>query len=78
MIDGRQVGPRGHAIYTGWVNAIGHPAITLPADPALDGIPIGAQLVGVWYRDWQLLRSAQSYEQAFPFGDRWPAQALNA
>lgn len=78
VIDGQEVGPRGHAIYTGWVNAIGHPAITLPADPAPDGMPIGAQLVGAWNRDWQLLRFAQSVEQAFPFADRWPALALEA
>ena len=77
VIDGQEVGPRGHAIYTGWVNAIGHPAITLPADPAPDGMPIGAQLVGAWNRDWQLLRFAQSFEQAFPFADRWPAMALD-
>jgi aspartyl-tRNA(Asn)/glutamyl-tRNA(Gln) amidotransferase subunit A len=77
IIEGRKVGPRGHAIYTGWVNAIGHPAITLPADPAPDGMPIGAQLVGAWNRDWQLLRLAQSVEQAFPFANRWPAKALD-
>ncbi len=78
VINSQKVGPRGHAIYTGWVNAIGHPAITLPSDPAPDGMAIGAQLVGAWNRDWQLLRFAQSYEQAFSFADRWPALALNA
>ncbi|MEZ5935653.1 MAG: amidase [Alphaproteobacteria bacterium] len=76
MIDGQEVGPRGHAIYTGWVNAIGHPALTLPADPAPDGMPIGAQFVGAWNRDWQLLRFAQACEQVHPFADRWPTLAL--
>ncbi len=71
-IDGEPVGPRGHAIYTGWVNAIGHPAANLPALPAPNGMPIGVQLVSGPNRDWQLLRLARQYELAFPWRDNWP------
>ncbi|SDJ23860.1 amidase [Aliiruegeria lutimaris] len=44
QIDHQSVGPRGHAVYTGWVNAAGLPGLAFPADLS-DGLPIGMQLV---------------------------------
>ena len=75
-IDGKSVGPRGHAIYTGWVNASGHPAITVPADPAPDGLPIGFQLIGDLAAEDLLFEIAAAYEETLQGDVRWPDIAL--
>jgi aspartyl-tRNA(Asn)/glutamyl-tRNA(Gln) amidotransferase subunit A len=72
-IDGRAVGPRGHAVYTGWVNAAGLPALALPATPSAEGLPIGLQLIGAYGSDSALLDLGAAYEAVAPWADRWPA-----
>jgi len=74
-IDAREVGPRGHAVYTGWVNACGHPGISLPCAPSRAGLPIGFQLVGDFGADDLVLEVARRFEAACPWDDRWPALA---
>ena len=71
-IDGQEVGPRGHAIYTGWVNAAGLPGLALPAAPSSEGLPIGVQLIGAYGSDDALLDLGEAYEVAAPWADRWP------
>ena len=71
-IDGQQVGPRGHAVYTGWVNAAGLPSLALPARPSQEGLPIGIQLIGVYGSDDLLLDLGAAYEARAPWADRWP------
>jgi aspartyl-tRNA(Asn)/glutamyl-tRNA(Gln) amidotransferase subunit A len=74
IIDGQSVGPRGHAVYTGWVNASGHPALSLPALPDSTGLPIGVQIVGDLYSEEMLLGIAAAFEAAGP-GWSWPDYA---
>lgn len=75
VIDGHDVGPRGHAVYTGWVNACGIPALALPCDPSREGLPIGIQVVAGFGEDARLLELGAAYEGAAPWRDRWPALA---
>jgi aspartyl-tRNA(Asn)/glutamyl-tRNA(Gln) amidotransferase subunit A len=74
-IDGRPVGPRGHAVFTAWVNACGHPGIALPSAPAPNGLPTGFQLVGPYGADALLIEVGREFEAAQPWRDRWPALA---
>jgi aspartyl-tRNA(Asn)/glutamyl-tRNA(Gln) amidotransferase subunit A len=74
-IDGEEVGPRGHAVYTGWVNGCGHPAVAVPAEPSAQGMPIGFQLVGDLASEALLLSVAEAYESRFGGWTRWPALA---
>lgn len=70
VIDGQAAGPRGHAVFTGWVNAAGNPAISLPVDAAPDGLPIGVQMVGPWGEERMLLDLAARFEAARPWRAR--------
>lgn len=63
LIDGQTVGPRGHAIYTGWVNAAGLPAVSVPT-PAPGSLPIGAQIIGDLGSEHMLMQLAQELEEA--------------
>ena len=75
-IDGRPAGPRGHAVYTGWVNVCGHPAISLPLGFSQWGLPIGGQFVGAYGSDDSVLAFAQRFEAVRNQGRIWPRFAL--
>ncbi|MGE0240346.1 MAG: amidase [Parvibaculaceae bacterium] len=60
VIGGRPVGPRGHAVFTPFVNHAFCPAITLPV-PA-PGLPIGLQIVAPRFHDRGLLDLAARVE----------------
>ena len=74
-IDNQPVGPRGSAVYTGWVNACGHPAISVPGQTGDRSLPVGVQFVGGFGRDEVLLRLAQQIENEQSWLKKWPAIA---
>ncbi|MEQ5872439.1 amidase [Sagittula sp. NFXS13] len=61
-IGGQTVGPRGHAVYTGWVNAAGLPALAFPGEP-MNGLPIGMQLIGDHGAEAMLLQMARALDR---------------
>jgi aspartyl-tRNA(Asn)/glutamyl-tRNA(Gln) amidotransferase subunit A len=70
-IDGQPVGPRGHAVFTPFANALGLPAVSLPCRVGEDAMPVGIQVVAARDQDWALLAFARDYEDRL-FGHRWP------
>ncbi|MBC57566.1 MAG: glutamyl-tRNA amidotransferase [Confluentimicrobium sp.] len=70
-IAGHPVGRRGHAVYTGWVNAAGLPALAFPATVE-QGMPIGMQLVGGAGRERWLMDVVEPILTPF----RWPDPVL--
>ena len=72
IIAGESASPRGHAVYTGWVNLAGLPGLGLPAAPDAKGMPIGFQLIGGFGKDAMLLALGRRYEKQAPWADRRP------
>jgi Asp-tRNA(Asn)/Glu-tRNA(Gln) amidotransferase A subunit family amidase len=50
--------------YSQWFNALGLPAVVVPAGRSLEGLPIGVQIVGRPYEDELILAVAQKIEEA--------------
>jgi aspartyl-tRNA(Asn)/glutamyl-tRNA(Gln) amidotransferase subunit A len=71
-IAGRPVGPRGHAVFTPFANALGLPAISLPCKARPSGMPVGFQLCAAAGQDALLLALARDHERAFGQGFAWP------
>jgi aspartyl-tRNA(Asn)/glutamyl-tRNA(Gln) amidotransferase subunit A len=72
IIAGEKVGPRGHAVFTAFANALGLPAINLPCRPAANGLPIGFQLCAARGRDAFLLGVARRWSESDGGSYRWP------
>lgn len=63
QINGRDVGPRGHAIFTPFANAGGLPGINVPTPRAVNALPNGCQIVGPFGSDLKLVKLAEDYAQ---------------
>jgi aspartyl-tRNA(Asn)/glutamyl-tRNA(Gln) amidotransferase subunit A len=74
-VDGEPFASPIHAVaFTYPFNMTGHPAATVRAGFADDGLPVGLQLVAERGREDLLLQVARVWEQVRPF-DRWPEVA---
>ncbi len=58
-------------IYTVSVNLAGLPAISIPAG-LVNGLPVGMQLIGDYFRESQLLNIAHRFQQATDHHLQWP------
>ena len=65
-IADRAAGPRDHAVFTGWVNIAGLPAISLPVGVSQLGLPIGVQFVAGFAGDSALLAFAHEFSRKNP------------
>jgi aspartyl-tRNA(Asn)/glutamyl-tRNA(Gln) amidotransferase subunit A len=61
-IDGVEVGPRGHAVFTPLFNHSRQPAISIPCGTDSAGLPIGLQIVMPRLKDRKLLALAAALE----------------
>ena len=59
-IDGKTVGPRGHAVFTAWMNVAGIPAVNVPVAMTKDAGGVGLQIVAGHGRDRDILKFIES------------------
>jgi aspartyl-tRNA(Asn)/glutamyl-tRNA(Gln) amidotransferase subunit A len=62
MIGGRAASPRGHAVFTPFVNHARLPAISIPCGVDAHGLPFGLQIIARRGQDRTLLRAALHIE----------------
>lgn len=69
-IDGQEVTAAGYLPFTPPFNVTGHPAASLPAGLASNGLPVGLQVVGPRHADALVLAVSAALEKARPWS--WP------
>ena len=73
LVGGRAVGPENNGALTIPANIVGNPAISVPIE-ALDGLPVGLQIIGRHHEDQLLFDLAAIVERERP----WPLVAPSA
>lgn len=73
QIGGQDVDPFfGYLPFTYPINAIGHPAASVPCGFSADGMPIGLHIVGRKYDEQTVLAASAAFERAMPWATRRP------
>jgi Asp-tRNA(Asn)/Glu-tRNA(Gln) amidotransferase A subunit family amidase len=72
QVAGEPIGDALMPFFTYPFNLTGQPAASVPAGFTTDGLPVGLQIVGRRFRDDLVLRAAARFEEARPWGQRWP------
>jgi aspartyl-tRNA(Asn)/glutamyl-tRNA(Gln) amidotransferase subunit A len=70
-IGGREVDPRGHAVFTPLLNHAHAPAISIPCGRGRDGLPVGLQIAGPVGADRRVLAFAAAAEHALAEAGLW-------
>jgi len=65
MIGGRSAGPRGHAVFTPFINHARVPAISIPCGRDSQGLPFGLQIIAARGMDRTLLQAAAFAESVW-------------
>lgn len=60
--------------YTGPINLLGWPALSLPCGFNAEGLPVGLQIAAPPFGDLRALRVARAYEASTPWSDRKPSE----
>ena len=73
-IEGSSIFPEQYwnGAFTLPINAIGHPAATVPAGFSSHGLPIGLHIVGAWGDEATVLAASAAFERARPWRDHRP------
>ncbi|MEH7480071.1 amidase [Neobacillus drentensis] len=71
-INGKMINPAHGWALTSHLNLTGHPAASIPAGFSTDGLPIGMQIIGRRFDEWNILRASAAFEEASPWANYRP------
>lgn len=73
QIDGTPVGDTIEAVLSTYaISILGLPALSVPCGLALDGTPVGLQIVGGWRRELDVLQAGSAFEHWRPWQHLYP------